>query len=146
MNEVMEDDKKAKIKKYVIGLIICTLITLALTGLSIGIQILAGRNYLNECLLIWTNALTIAGVLMMSVYGLVKLSEGGAFDLLTYSIKLVWYNTFRKDVRKTRLAPTYYDYRVERNKKKKDGPTSYIFFPGLVFLIIGLILLIPFYS
>ena len=83
---------------------------------------------------------------MMGVYGLVKLSEGGAFDLLAYSIKLVWYNTFRKEVRKTRLAPTFYDYRVERRKKKIDGQVSYIFFPGLVFLIVGLILLIPFYA
>ena len=146
MNEVVGNEKKKNIKGYIVGLIVCTIITMIIVGISIGVQILAGRDYQSNALLIWINALSIGGALMMMFYLLVKFSDEGAYDLLSYSIKLVWYNTFRREIRKTHLAPNFHTYREEKRKKKRDTSVSYIFFPGLLFLIIGLILLIPFYQ
>ncbi|MCR5185175.1 MAG: DUF3899 domain-containing protein [Bacilli bacterium] len=146
MNEVVGNQKKRNFKGYLIGLLICIVITALITGLSILIQVLAGRNYQDNTLLIWINALCTGGALMMMFYILVKLSDEGAYDLLGYSIKLVWYNTFRREIRKTHLAPNFHTYREEKRRKKREVNMSFIFFPGLLFLIIGLILLIPFYQ
>ena len=145
-NEVTTSEKREKLVRYIIGLAISVAVTCTLIGLMIWIQILSGHNYSQDGLLIWINALTISGVIMISAFFLVLLGDAGTFDMLAYAMKLFWYNTFNKEVRKTKLAPTFADYREEKRGKKRENSVSFLLYPGILALAIGLILLIPFYQ
>ena len=145
-NEVVNSEKRDSLKRYLIGLVISIAVTIVLTGLMILIEWLVGYKFPQDGLLIWINALTVSGTIMISAFGLVLLSDAGTFDMLAYAVKLFWYNTFNKEVRKTKLAPTFADYREEKRGKKREGSVSFLLYPGLLALIIGLLLLIPFYQ
>lgn len=145
-NEVTTSDKREKIIHFLIGLAISTGVTLVLVAGLIGLMVLVGHKFPEDGLLIWINALTVGGVIMISVYFLVLLADAGTFDMLAYAIKLFWYNTFNKEVRKTKLAPTFADYREEKRGKKRTNTVSYLLIPGVLVLVIGLLLLIPFYQ
>ena len=83
---------------------------------------------------------------MICSYFIVLLADAGTFDMLSYAVKLFWYNTFNKEVRKTKLAPTFADYREEKRGKKRTNSVSFLLIPGILVLAIGLLLLIPFYQ
>ena len=145
-NEVTTSEKRDNLKSYLIGLAISTFVTIFITGLIILIEWLSGLKFPQDGLLIWINALTIAGVIMISAFFLVLLADAGTFDMLSYAVKLFWYNTFNKEVRKTKLAPTFADYREEKRGKKRTVSVSFLLYPGILVLVIGLLLLIPFYQ
>ena len=145
-NEITTSEKRERLVRYFIGLAISTAVTCTLIGLMIWIQVISGHKFPQDGLLIWINALTIAGVIMISAFFLVLLGDAGTFDMLSYAVKLFWYNTFNKEVRKTKLAPTFADYREEKRGKKRETSVSFLLYPGILSLAIGLILLIPFYQ
>ena len=145
-NEVTTFDKRDKLKHYLIGLAISTGVTIVLVGAMIGLMVLVGHKFPEDGLLIWINALTVAGGIMICSYFLVLLADAGTFDMLSYAVKLFWYNTFNKEVRKTKLAPTFADYREEKRGKKRTNSVSFLLIPGILVLAIGLLLLIPFYQ
>ena len=76
---------------------------------------------------------------------LIMIDASTISDLISYSIKLVWYTTFHKSLRNVKLARTYADYRLEKRSKGKTN-TSFIALGGAPYLIAGLILLIPYYA
>ena len=145
-NEITTSDRRDKLKHYLIGLIISTVVTIVLVGALIGLMVLMGYKFPEDGLLIWINALTVGGFIMICAYFLVLLADAGTFDMLAYAVKLFWYNTFNKEVRKTKLAPTFADYREEKRGKKRTNSVSFLLIPGILVLVIGLLLLIPFYQ
>ena len=145
-NEVTTSERNEKLKHFLIGLAISTGVTVVLTGGLIGLLVLMGLKFPQDGLLIWIDALTIAGVIMISAYFLVLIADAGTFDMISYAVKLFWYNTFNKEVRKTKLAPTFADYREEKRGKKRTNTVSFLLIPGIIVLVIGLLLLIPFYQ
>lgn len=146
MNEEVSSSNVMTRNRYIRNLIISTVATIFLTGIALLFQISSGRKFPQDGLLIWINSFTLGGGLMIMLYFLVVLTDFGAFDLLGYSMKLVWYNTFRRGYRKTHLAATFHEYRLERYNNKRENSITYLLYPGLLFLGIGLILLIPFYQ
>ncbi len=145
-NEVTTSERNEKLKHFLIGLAISTGVTVVLTGGLIGLLVLVGLKFPQDGLLIWIDALTVAGVIMISAYFLVLIADAGTFDMISYAVKLFWYNTFNKEVRKTKLAPTFADYREEKRGKKRTNTVSFLLIPGIIVLVIGLLLLIPFYQ
>lgn len=145
-NEVTTSERNEKLKHFLIGLAISTGVTIVLVGALIGLMVLVGHKFPQDGLLIWINALTIGGAVMIFAYFLVLLADAGTFDMLSYAVKLFWYNTFNKEVRKTKLAPTFADYREEKRGKKRTNSVSFLLIPGILVLVIGLLLLIPFYQ
>ena len=145
-NEVTTSERNEKLKHFLIGLAISTGVTVVLTGGLIGLLVLIGLKFPQDGLLIWIDALTVAGVIMISAYFLVLIADAGTFDMISYAVKLFWYNTFNKEVRKTKLAPTFADYREEKRGKKRTNTVSFLLIPGIIVLVIGLLLLIPFYQ
>ena len=139
-------NKKDKRRRYLIGLLVSLIITALISGLFLLIQYLTGRRFPKDGLLMWINALTAAGGIIILFYFLILLSDGGAYDLLAYSIKLFWVNTFHKNVRATKLPPTFREYRELKRKNKRKESLSFILLGGLPYLIVGLLLLIPFYA
>ena len=145
-NEVTTSERNEKLKHFLIGLAISTGVTIVLVGALIGLMVLVGHKFPQDGLLIWINALTIGGAVMIFAYFLVLIADAGTFDMLSYAMKLFWYNTFNKEVKKTKLAPTFADYREEKRGKKRTNTVSFLLIPGIIVLVIGLLLLIPFYQ
>jgi len=136
-----KEDKKG----YLIGLAISFGITLLLAGLIILIQVTGfGLTFQNNSYQIFIDAFTLSSALMLLFYALTVLSGHGAFDILAYSIKLVWYNTFHRNIRKTKLPSSYQEYKEIKNSKERVS-LSFIAFGSLPYMIVGLILCIPYY-
>lgn len=143
MEHLETQDRKFKVGHYLLGILISFIVASAIFGISILVQTWTGRKFPDDTLLILSNAAFIGGVLVACFYILVVLSSNGAYDLLTYSIKLVWYNTFNRNVRKTKLAASYADYKEEKRGKKKVD-TSFIIVGATPYIIAGILLAIPF--
>jgi hypothetical protein len=140
---VVPQNKK---KFYLIGLAISFGVCSLLFGLILIIEFFGlNMNMKDDGYLIMIDASTISGLMMLLFWLLVIITNEGAFDLISYSIKLVWYTTFHKSLRNVKLARTYADYRLEKRSKGKTN-TSFIALGGAPYLIAGLILLIPYYA
>lgn len=139
-----------KTKRFWIGFLVTFGVTMLVAGTIFGLSVLntLGQNkdpWDETVYVTLIDAFSIAGVLGMLFYFLSLLSTAGAFDILGYSMKLVWYNTFHRNVRDTALPKTYAEYKqIKRGKK----PNSLIFmlFGSLPALVIGFIFMIPYYT
>lgn len=136
------EDMLSNKRGYWLSVLISFLITGAICGSIFLIQYF-GTDF--EIWEIWINALTLSGGLMILFYLLTLLTNQGVFDALTYGIKLAWTNLFHKNLRKTKLARTYAEYREEKNRGNKRN-MSFMVIGGAPYLLVGLILLIPYYT
>lgn len=142
-------DEKRNYKRLVIGSLITFGISIFVAGI---IFALAALNFQNQGL-DWkeetnllhglVDATSIAGLFGILAWAMMLLSDKGAFDILAYSLKLVWYNTFKKSIRETALPKTYAEY-VELKRGDRGKSYLYILLGSLPSLIIGIILIIPF--
>ena len=145
MEEVQTISPKQKRTEFLIGF----LISFGITGLMFGIILLVeffGLNLTMESdgYLIFIDALTVSGGLMLLFYLLTLLTNEGSLDIITYSIKLVWYTTFHRSLRNVKLAKNYTEYRLEK-KRKDHKELGFLALGGAPYLLVGLILLIPYY-
>ena len=126
--------KEGSKKGYLIGLAISFVICAFMAGLIIIIEVFGLKLTFNEdAYLIMIDALTISGGLMLLFWVIVLLTNEGAFDLIAYSVKLVWYNTFHRSLRKVKLARNYAEYREEKRQKGKVN-MSFIALGGAPYL------------
>ena len=128
----MDEDKKSVLKKYLIcfgaGMAI-VLFVLALKSFSMKIDILC-------------DAFTAAGLLMILFAGLMFVSGEGAFLGIGYALGRavrVFVPTLR------RKEESYAKYRERKTGKPKPKGQGCIFFTGLFFLAIAIIMLIIWY-
>jgi len=145
MEQNNEAPKKKISKSSLIGFIVSVVIESLICGLTIIIA--TGSNNMTfekDGLLIMLDATSIPGGLFLLFYLIMVCSNYGAFDALSYAVKLVWYNTFHKEVRKTKLAPTYRDYRVEKNHTENR---SFLFmvYAAIPFVVAAIAIAIPYY-
>lgn len=129
---------------------ISTLISFLITGVICGLLILYqvfGRSYTfdKDALHILVEALTLSGGLVLCFYLLTLVTKKGVFDALVYGVKLAWFNTFYRNIRKTKLARTYREYREEKNRGRQRS-MLFIALGASPYFVAGLILLIPFLS
>ena len=119
-NELDYDKSNKKITKgFIIGLIICLVINGLMAFLVSLIRISSLTTEQIDYLLVLTDGFTVSGGLMCLFYLLVFVSDEGAFDMLSYSIQLVWNVTFHKNVRETKLPKTYAEYRAMKRSKPR---------------------------
>lgn len=143
MNQLEAPNKKDKIRSYLIGILVSFIITTVIAGLAILFQLAEGIKFEDQALRIMCNATFFSGIIMACVYVLVVLSNNGAYDLFAYSIKLVWYNTFHKNVRHSKLAASYAEYREQKRGKERTN-TSFMIVGATPYIIAGILLAIPF--
>lgn len=88
------------------------------------------------------NAFFAAGVVLAGAGLLVVVTEGGAFDMLAFSVVLI-FDCFRKDVNKRKYRD-FYEYRLAKKGKKRSF--SFLLIVGLFFIAVSLVFLIPYYN
>ena len=110
IEKVTHEDKRID-KNFVKGFIITSVIQLVITIVMIIVQVyFSNRNIDIELYAILTDCFSLPGLFTVITYVLIFLSSEGAFDIISYSIQLVWYTTFYKNLRDTKLPKTYADY------------------------------------
>ena len=141
------EDKLHKVRNFIISSLVCFLITGVICGIIIAIEYWGlNRRFTGDMsYVIWIDALTLSGGFMGAFYLLSLLTNQGVFDALVYSCKLVWVNTFHRNVRETKLAKTFADYREEKNRSRKTN-LAFMVVGAAPYLLTGLILMIPYYT
>jgi len=135
----LQPKKKIFTKEYWIGFAISIACCVLLGGIILLVEVTSLDLTLKEdSIQILTDVFSISGILMLLFFLLIVVSNEGAFDAITYSVKLIWNVTFHSNVRSTKLPTNYAEYRALKRKKDKK-PLSFIALAGLLFLLIGLI-------
>ena len=142
--EQLKKEKKGLDKGFFIGLVICFIINCLISLMVLLYELYSLKSPWNsEKWTILSDTFSVSGGFMILIYLLVWASGAGAFDAIVYASKLAFFTTFYKNVRETKLPKTYADYReIKRGKEKMN--VNFMLISGGLFLIIGLILLIPY--
>lgn len=138
MNEEKEEKKK-KIK----GILIRSILSFAFASILFTIVLLIELYALNLSWLtnkyrILSDSFFVGGCLPILFFLLVWVSEKGAFDLITYSVRKLFSYCFRIHPEKSNLPPTYGDY-VEMKKAKRKPFHYELIVMGSLFLILGVV-------
>ena len=136
-------------KRFIIGtlitfgvsLVVAAIIYLLKSFYDVGAKLDFNEHALGNVI----DGLSVSGLFGVLIYCIVRLSQAGAFDIIAYSMKLVWYNTFRRNVRQTALPSSYAEYKELRHGEKEEKSILFILIGSLPCLITGLILLIPYH-
>lgn len=145
--EYEEFAKRKRFKKDLITALITLTVTAILVGLLVFISIKDQLKAKPELLIaqVLTDAFSISGVLGICFFGLAFVSSKGAFDLLSYSVKLIFLNAFRPKYRKDSFPKTFYDYKVKKDSLDRRAPLMMLFI-ALAYLAIGIIMLVIYNS
>ena len=136
----MNSDKKRLLIGSIITFAVSVLVALGIYLLKSFYDVGAKESFDAHTLRNVIDGLSISGLFGVLIYCIVWLSQAGAFDIIAYSMKLVWYNTFRRNVRQSALPSSYAEY---KELKHGDDQKSFLFLliGSLPCLIIGLGLL-----
>ncbi len=136
-------------KKRLKGGLISALITLTIIAIFVGLLVyISYRDVVEPKLLVFqvlSDAFGISGVLGIGIFGLGFVSSKGAFDLVTYSVKLLFLNAFRPKYRKESFPKTFYDYKVKKDSLDRKAPLMMLFV-ALAYLSIGILMAVIFNS
>ncbi|MCQ2776270.1 MAG: DUF3899 domain-containing protein [Bacilli bacterium] len=139
--------KRSKLftKGFIIGLIITFIVSLLLAAALFGVGVLVtqaeGHEWDANLLVNFVDAFSLSGLLGILIYLMAWVASKGAFDMIAYSVKLFWYNTFHKSTKDTNLPGTYQEY-VELKHGQEKESNLYLLLGSLPTLLIGLILFI----
>ena len=137
--------KERNIKGFIIGSIVSFVVTGLLMGLVLMIHFLAKHDLMKEEIYVgWYDALILSSVMMLLFFLLNYLTREGAFDILAYSFKLVWYNTFYRNVRETKLPKTYREYRELKASKPRDS-NLFLLVGAAPYLVAGIVVMCVYY-
>lgn len=132
-------------KGFIIGLIITFIVSILIAGAIFGLGIMIttseGHEWDENLLVNLTDAFSISGLLGILIYLMAWVAGKGAFDMIAYSVKLFWYNTFHKNVKETNLPNSYAEY-VELKHGQEKSSILYILLGSLPALLVGMILFI----
>ena len=135
-----EEELKARFRRnLIISLVALTL----LGGLIALIEYFALRDVVKTHLVlhILGDAFGLSGLLGFAGFVLGYVSSKGAFDLLSYSTKLVILNVFAPKWRKENFPKTYYDYKVikDHEERKAVFPLLWV---SLIYTVVGVAIII----
>ena len=141
-----EPQKERDYKTLIIG----SIVTFVVTGVIMGIILLISFTQVTEvtreiAYVGWIDATGLASVIMILFYILNLLSREGAFDILSYSFKLVWYNTFHRSIKETKLPRTYREYR-ELKRGSRSERLNFLIIGPLPYIITCIVLMIIYYT
>lgn len=137
-------DEIQRIKAYWISFAITLVVS---AGVAVGSFFLFKSNigdYENNRYRILADTFTIPAVMFLMVYLLVKVSRFGAFDIIVYSVRLLFVVMFRPNMRDSKLPRTYREYREMKQAKPRTS-ISFLAWTGLAHLIPMIVFVVLYY-
>lgn len=130
--------------KVVLQYSITTAIGAIIAVIIMGAQgLFAGGLEPHDVYHILCDAFFVPGVIFACVGLIVFASHGGVFDMLGFAVRL-FFDLFRKDPTK-RKYKDFYEYK-EAKKDKSKWSITFLLIVGLVFILVSVIFLIPYYQ
>ncbi|MCR5078516.1 MAG: DUF3899 domain-containing protein [Bacilli bacterium] len=143
--ELTEEEKQRR-NAYLIGFLIAFVVSIPIAvGSFFMIKDGLRLDYETEKWRIWTDTFTLPGVLYILVFCLVKVSDWGAFDAITYSVRLLFNTIFFPTTKNSKLPKTYSEYRELKRGKKRISAT-FLLYIGLLYMALMLVFLILWYA
>ena len=137
-----EEDSSKKKARFIRNLIISLIALTVLGGIIALIEYFAIKDAekINVPLHVIGDAFGLSGILGFAGFVLGYVSSKGTFDLLSYSVKLVFLNVFRPKYRQESFPKTYYDYKVlkDHEERKAVFPLLWV---SLGYLAVGIIII-----
>ncbi len=127
---------KKKYIKYILTTIIGVLISLSIFSYK---NLLAATN-IKDIILILSDGFLLPGVLILGAGLLIVVSNGGMFDIFTYSVKKMRTSKLLGD-KKSSDFNSYFDYK----KGKEKAPFGFLVIVGGIFFTLSIIFNIMFY-
>lgn len=129
-------------KRFLKNLIISFIALIFTAGVIALIEYFAsgGKDIFNLPLRLAGDAIGLSGVLGFSAFVLGYVSSKGAFDLVSYSVKLVFLNVFRPKYRQENFPRTFYEYKILKDHEKRRAVFPLLWL-SLLFLAVGIILI-----
>ncbi|MCQ2799138.1 MAG: DUF3899 domain-containing protein [Bacilli bacterium] len=87
------------------------------------------------------DAFGLAGILGFGFFSLGFIASKGAFDILSYSLKLLILNVFAPKYRQESFPKTFYDYKVKKDHEERKAIYPLMIL-SLAYLAIGILLLV----
>ena len=144
-----EKEKQSSLKWTLVKFLIVFLVGAVMAGLifvahyynEIGTHPDFGESFVRY----GVDAFGLSGLLLILFAAISLVSSQGAFDMLNYSVQLVFFTVFRPVYREKEFPKTYYDYKVKMGLKKRK-PVSALWIVGLLFLLVGVIFLVIYHN
>lgn len=137
-----EEDSSKKKARFRRNLIISLIALTVLGGFIALIEYFAIKDTekINVPLHVIGDAFGLSGILGFAGFVLGYVSSKGTFDLLSYSVKLVFLNVFRPKYRQESFPKTYYDYKVlkDHEERKAVFPLLWV---SLGYLAVGIVII-----
>lgn len=86
------------------------------------------------------DSIGLSGVFGLSAFVLGYVSSKGAFDLVSYSMKIVFLNIFRPKYRQENFPKSFYEYKVLKDHEKRRAVYPLLWL-SLIFLAIGALII-----
>lgn len=146
MNEELNPKKEKKpffTKAFWISLIISFVVALALTVIICIVRYISLKESQGFIPIfgILADGFFLSGFLLLLFFLLQWIATKGLFDILAYSIQVVFFTVFRPNYRKSGFPATYYEYKQLKDSENRK-PILAILFVSVLFIVLGLILFI----
>lgn len=140
--EIKKDQKKKFNKFFYIGLgVSFILASLCSVGIFYYMQNILGFKIENSLYHILSDTFLVPAVMLLLFYFLMLVSKEGAFDAISYGVKLTFFRIFYKNIRETKIPSTYVEYR-ELKRGKERASYLYLAITGSLFLLLAIIMFV----
>lgn len=134
------EESVSNLKKIIVRSIIFFLIASGLFAATMCIELLGplGLTWNDNRYRVLSDSFFVSGAMMALFWGIIWVSQKGAFDLLAYSMRKILNFMFRIHPEDSNLPPTYLDYVEQKRAKRKDLHYE-AFVIGVTFVTLGVI-------
>ena len=146
IEELEEEDNGNNTKKKMVISFIVALAINVLIGVAFGLILYFAsyRGTSKTALQYWADVISVTGTIGVSMWLFALVTSFGAFDMIVYGTKKMFFAIFRRNPR-SGLPRTYLEY-VESKKDKRTNRYWPFLIISLCILFAGVILLITYYS
>ena len=143
--EVVEQQQKGATQRLVISYLVSAGIVITIGVIfALLLYFFQYKGTEKTALQYWADVVSVTGAVSVLVWLFVLLTSLGAFDMIVYGTRKMFNAIFRKNPR-SGLPRTYTEYVESKHEKERNNYWPFLFI-SLGILVVGIILLITYYS
>lgn len=143
--EVVEQQKKGARKRLVISYLVSAGIVVTIGVIfALLLYFFQYKGTEKSALQYWADVISVTGAVSVLVWLFVLVTSLGAFDMIIYGTRKMFNAIFRRNPR-SGLPRTYTEYVESKHEKERNNYWPFLFI-SLGILVVGIILLITYYS
>ena len=143
--EVVEQQKKGARKRLVISYLVSVGIVITIGVIfALLLYFFQYKGTEKSALQYWADVISVTGAVSVLVWLFVLVTSLGAFDMIIYGTRKMFNAIFRRNPR-SGLPRTYTEYVESKHEKERNNYWPFLFI-SLGILVVGIILLITYYS